>query len=75
LQDPLDKKYVILKTSRAFPNASTTEGAFASKDVPSQTVYSLYGGLLITKEEGNELSAKLKETNDAKAIERGHMYT
>ena len=53
-RDPLDKKYVVLKNSDFFENAG--EGAFAKMDVPTDTVFALYGGLLFDKEESEIFS-------------------
>ena len=52
LRDPLDKKYVSVKQSVKYPLAE--EAAFASRDIPSNTVFVLYGGRLLNQEE-NEI--------------------
>ena len=49
LQDPLDKKYMYLKHSDVFSDAG--EGAFANRNVPANTIYSLYSGMLYPSEE------------------------
>ena len=49
LRDPLDKKYMYLKNSNIFPGAG--EGAFATRDVPADTIFSPYGGMLYNKEQ------------------------
>ena len=74
VQDPLDKKYVNLKKSRAFPNATANEGAFAKMDIPSNIICSLYGGLILTKDEDNALSKEIFQSRDEKWIEKRNMY-
>ena len=49
LQDPLEKKYVYLKHSNLFPEAG--EGIFASRNVPANTVYAQYNGMLYNLKE------------------------
>ena len=54
--DPLDNRYMLLKTSERYPAAG--EGAFAKEDVPAFTVFSLYGGRILTKDEMDKLRAE-----------------
>ena len=56
LRDPLDKKYMYLKNSNIFPGAG--EGAFATRDVPADTIFSPYGGMLYSKEQFKILDEK-----------------
>ena len=56
LGDPLDNRYLYLKTSEKYPAAG--EGAFAREDIPAGTVFSLFGGRVLTKEEGKKLKAE-----------------
>ena len=56
LGDPLDNQYLYLKTSEKYPAAG--EGAFAREDIPACTVFSLFGGRVLTKDEGNKLKAE-----------------
>ena len=52
-----------LKISEKFPAAG--EGAYARTDVPGNTIYSLYGGLVFTRDE----FTKYKEGLDKIAFE------
>ena len=45
----MDKKYLYLKQSDVFPDAG--EGAFAKRNVPANTIYSLYSGKLYHSKE------------------------
>jgi hypothetical protein len=45
-----------LKTSEKYPAAG--EGAFAREDIPAGTVFCLFGGKVLTKEEGKKLKAE-----------------
>lgn len=63
LKDPLDKKYMLVAKSNISPNAG--EGAFAIRDIPTNTFFSLYGGMLYTpyqyqilEEQQNKLISK-----------------
>ena len=49
LQDPLDKKYVVIRKSNISPDAG--EGLFANRNVPANTIYSLYSGKLYQPKE------------------------
>ena len=79
LRDPLDKKYVYLKNSDTYPSAS--EGAYATRDVPENTVVVIYGGMLYNNEQTQILTNRtnkfLKEKNnniDNKEYEALWMY-
>ena len=48
LRDPLENKYFSIKKSKF-----TGEGAFATRDLPANTIYANYGGFLHTKYEEN----------------------
>ena len=48
LRDPLENKYFSIKKSKF-----TGEGAFATRDLPANTIYANYGGFLHTKYEDN----------------------
>ena len=62
--DPLDKRYVTLKSSEEFGNAG--EGAYAAEDVPADTVFVLYGGHILTTAEMDGLTKRQsKELEDA----------
>ena len=64
IQDPLDKKYLFLKQSDIFPGVG--EGAFATRDVPANTIYSLYSGMLYKENQiiiYNEMQEKLRIDN------------
>ena len=74
IQDPLDKKYVNLEISQAFPNATVNQGAFAARDVPMGTIYCLYGGLILTKSENEALNHVIYKSNDSQWIEKQNMY-
>ena len=60
LRDPLDKKYMYLKNSNIFPGAG--EGAFATRDVPADTIFSPYGGMLYTWKQREILDEKHNKT-------------
>ena len=49
LRDPLDKKYIYLKNSTSFDTAG--EGIYATRDIPADIAYVLYGGLLYYDQE------------------------
>ena len=49
MQSTLDKKYVYLKDSDTFISAN--EGAYATRDIPIDIYYVIYGGRLYNKEE------------------------
>ena len=52
LRDPLAKKYLYLKNSNdliADESAEEAEGTFAIRDVPANTVFVQYGGMLYDK--------------------------
>ena len=79
MRDPLDKKYVYLKNSDTYPSAS--EGAYATRDVPENTVVVIYGGMLYNNEQTqiltNRTNTFLKEKNndiDDKEYEALWMY-
>jgi hypothetical protein len=59
LRDPLDKKYVHLMDSKMYALAG--EGAHATRDIPANTVYVLYGGYILTKEQNQIFSDKTNE--------------
>ena len=68
LQDPLEKKYVYLKHSNLFPEAG--EGIFASRNVPANTVYAQYNGMLYNSKEHRILmDMKSKLISDKKYYE------
>lgn len=56
LGDPLDNRYLLLKTSEKYPTAG--EGAFAREDIPACTVFALFGGRVLTREEARKLKAE-----------------
>ena len=60
LRDPLDKKYMNLKNSNIFPGAG--EGAFATRDVPANTIFTPYGGMLYNQEQYKILDEKQNKT-------------
>ena len=49
--DALDDTYIQLKQSDWISKKSYNQGAFAKQDTPKGTVYSLYGGRILTAEE------------------------
>ena len=49
--DALDDTYIELKQSDWISKKSYNQGAFAKEDTPKGTVYSLYGGRVLTSEE------------------------
>ena len=49
--DALDDTYIQLKQSDWISKKSYNQGAFAKQDTPKGTVYSLYGGRVLTAEE------------------------
>ena len=57
LRDPLDKKYVYLKDS----SEAHGEGTFASRDVPADIIYVLYGGYVYNKEETKILKDRINQ--------------
>ena len=63
LRDPLDKKYVYLKDSDSFISAG--EGAYATRDIPKDIYYVIYGGRLYNKEEADILNAELIKKAEA----------
>ena len=79
MQSTLDKKYVYLKNSDSFISAG--EGAYATRDIPKDIYYVLYGGRLYNKEEGDIVSKEINkkvEANrwmkDEPALEAEWMY-
>ena len=59
LRDPLDKKYVYIKESSTFDSAG--EGTYASKDIPENITYVLYGGFLFNIEQKKIRTEHIKE--------------
>ena len=49
--DALDDTYIQLKQSDRISKKSYNQGAFAKQDTPKGTIYSLYGGRVLTAEE------------------------
>ena len=49
--DALDDTYIQLKQADWISKKSYNQGAFAKEDTPKGTVYSLYGGRVLTSEE------------------------
>ena len=68
--DPLDNRYMLLKTSDRYPAAG--EGAFAKEHVPAFTVFSLYGGRILTKDEMDKLRAEEVELYKANQWTAAH---
>ena len=63
VRDPLDQKYVYLKNSDTYPLAG--EGAYATRDVPENTVFVIYGGRFYqTREEASILDKKNREEGE-----------
>ena len=52
-----------LRISEKYPAAG--EGAFAKEDVPAMTIYSLYGGLVLTKDEADEMKGERDKVHRA----------
>ena len=63
LRDPLDKKYVYLKDSDSFLSAG--EGAYATRDIPKDIYYVIYGGRLYNKEEADIVSKEINKKAEA----------
>ena len=55
-----------LRISEKYPAAG--EGAFAKEDVPAMTIFSLYGGLVLTKEEADEMKVETDKVHRAKKL-------
>ena len=55
----MDKKYVVLSNSSTFETAG--EGAFATIDVPKDTVFVLYGGMLYDEYQNRILNERINE--------------
>ena len=55
-----------LKTSEKYPAAG--EGAFAKEDVPAMTIFSLYGGLISTKDEAAKKKVEREKVYKAKNL-------
>ena len=61
LRDPLAKKYLYLKNSNdliADESAEEAEGTFATRDVPANTVFVQYGGMLY-----DEIQTVIRKSN------------
>ena len=64
LRDPLAKKYLYLKKSNDLisdVSAEEDEGTFATRDVPANTVFVQYGGMIY-----DEYQDKIHKMNNAK---------
>ena len=64
LRDPLAKKYLYLKNSNdliADESAEEAEGTFATRDVPANTVFVQYGGMLYDKIQTDILRANVEK--------------
>ena len=68
--DGLDDTYISLQKSDKIPKHKLTQGAFAKIDTPKGTVFSLYSGRMLTKEEmeaytklSNEQIQQVKDEN------------
>ena len=59
LRDPLDKKYVYIKESNTFDSAG--EGTYASRDIPENITYVLYGGFLFNIKQKKIRTEHIKE--------------
>ncbi len=70
LRDPLDKKYIELKNSEKYPKAG--EATFATKDVPANTVFVLYGGMLLTNDQFQDFRDSLAKQFKDKEWHRDH---
>ena len=72
LRDPLDKKYVYLKDSDSFISAG--EGAYATRYIPKDIYYVIYGERLYNKEEINKKAEANNWMKDDPALEAEWMY-
>jgi hypothetical protein len=68
--DPLDNRYMLLKPSQRYPAAG--EGAFAKESIPPFTVFSLYGGRVLTQKEADKLRAEETELYKANQWTSAH---
>ena len=59
--DALDDTYIQLKQANWISKKSYNQGAFAKQDTPKGTVYSLYGGRVLTAEEKIDYDKLRKE--------------
>ena len=59
LRDPLDKKYVNIKESDTFDSAG--EGAYATRDIPTNITYAVYGGYLYNKRQDSILRQRIQD--------------
>ena len=48
----MENRYIELKASKSIPEAG--EGSFAKEDIPPNTIYALYGGLILNKSDIDE---------------------
>ena len=78
-RDPLDKKYVNIKETESFDFAG--EGIYASRDIPENITYVLFGGYLYDNEqkkiliERNMEIARLNNwANDNPELEKQWMF-
>ena len=55
-----------LRISEKYPAAG--EGAFAKEDVPAMTIFSLYGGLILSKDEADRMKAEKSKVHMAKKL-------
>ena len=67
--DPLDNRYIELRTSERYPEAG--EGAFAKVDIPPEVFFVVYGGFIYTSAEHIQLDS----TRTAKLLEEGFKDT
>ncbi len=66
LGDPLDSRYVYLGPSPTFPAAG--EGTHARTEVPPQTVYALYSGLMWTDDERKKQAERINKDFEERNI-------
>ena len=64
--DPLDKKYVRIGPSEF------QEGCFAKRLIPKDTVFALYGGHVLSKQEQEELMSR--QGNEIDALNKTGQY-
>ena len=67
--DPLDNRYIELRTSEKYPEAG--EGAFAKVGIPPEVFFVVYGGFIYTSAEHIQLDS----TRTAKLLEEGFKDT
>ena len=78
-RDPLDKKYVNIKETESFDFAG--QGTYASRDIPENITYVLFGGYLydneqkkILNEHNMEIARLNNWANDNPELEKQWMY-